>query len=117
MHEHPDVGEWDVGLPQCINHLGISQLTRRVVAVARNRVDRSRSEQALGRIRSEPFCRETRAFRELTDRHEVVHKMKHGLCPMVRVKLLVENLPVEGRLSNGTSLAAGGLRSLSSTAT
>ena len=69
------------------NFLGVCQLAWGVVAVARARVNRCRGEEALGHVRPEPFGRETRALRELTYCHEVVHKMKHEPSPMVRVKL------------------------------
>jgi hypothetical protein len=84
--ECPNFGEWHVCLTECLDQLGISQLTRRVVPISRSRVHGCRGEQAFGRIRPESFGREAGAVRKLSYRHEIVHNMKFGLRPGVRVK-------------------------------
>ena len=48
-HEGANVGERHASLTERIDHLGVSQLAWRVVAIPRARVDRCRSEEALGR--------------------------------------------------------------------
>lgn len=84
--ECADVGEWHVGPDGAHRSTGRQRADLRVVAIPRSRVHRGRGEEALDRICPEPFGREARAFREFSCGHEIVHKMKLGPCPMVRVK-------------------------------
>ena len=53
--ERANVGEWHARLAECIYHLRVSQLARRVVAIPRAGVHRCWCEQALGPIGSQPF--------------------------------------------------------------
>ena len=53
-----DIGEWHSRLTERINDQSVSQLTRRVVAIPRARVDRCRGEKPSGRVRPESLGRE-----------------------------------------------------------
>ena len=86
MPECANVGKGHAGLAERIDHPGVGQLALGVVAIPRSRVHGRRSEETFGRIGSQAFGRDPRSIREFSDGHEAVHGMKHGPCPVVRVK-------------------------------